>query len=106
MTRRILTALSLAAALTLTGFTGSGVVPAAAQSCLSQDEVRSAVESGQAIALSSVLGQIRSTVGGEILSSPALCNMGGRLVYAVNVLSSNGEVMRLHVDAQTGAISY
>jgi uncharacterized membrane protein YkoI len=104
MIRRIATSLSLAAAL----FLSVAAVPpggAEAQSCLSQDQVRAAVDSGQAIPLSDVLGQIRAQVGGEILSSPMLCDYGGRLVYVLNVLS-DGQVTRLNVDAQTGAISY
>lgn len=105
MIRKTLTALSLAAALCLSGPAGIGAGPAAAQSCLSQDQVRLAVESGRAIPLSSVLGQIRAQVGGEILSSPMLCDYGGRLVYVLNVLA-NGQVTRLNVDAQTGAISF
>ena len=105
MIRRTLTALSFGAALCLSGLAGLGAGPAVAQSCLSQDQVRAAVESGQAIPLSNVLGPIRATVDGEILSSPMLCDYGGRLVYVLNVLS-NGQVTRLNVDAQTGSISY
>ncbi len=105
MIRRTLSALALVAALNVAGPVGIGAGPAAAQACLSQGDARAAVESGRAIPLSSVLGQIRATVGGEILSSPALCDFGGRLVYLVNVLSG-GQVTRLSVDAQTGAISY
>jgi uncharacterized membrane protein YkoI len=64
--------------------------------------MRAAVQGGQAIPLSSVLGQIRAT--GQVLSTPQLCNMGGRLVYLVNVLV-NGQVTHLQVDAQSGSIS-
>lgn len=105
MIRDAVSALALAAALSLGGPASLGTGPALAQACLSQSDTRAAVESGQVIALSSVLGQIRDSVGGEILSSPALCTVGGRLVYLVNVLV-NGQVTRLQIDAQTGAISY
>jgi uncharacterized membrane protein YkoI len=105
MIRRIATSLSLAAALFLNVAAVQVGAPARAQSCLSQDQVRAAVDSGAAISLSDVVGQIRAQVGGEILSSPMLCDYGGRLVYVVNVLS-DGQVTRLNVDAQTGAISY
>lgn len=100
MIRKILFALAVGAAIVF-----FGPHKADAQACLSQDEVRVAVEAGQAVPLSSVLDQIRATVAGEILPGPALCNYGGRLVYVVNVLA-NGQVTRLNVDAQTGAISY
>lgn len=105
MFARTLTLLSLWAAVLVAGPALVAAPPAMAQSCLSQSQVREAVDNGLAIPLSNVIGQIRATVGGEILSSPALCDYGGRLVYVLNVLS-NGQVTRLTVDAQTGAISY
>ncbi len=105
MIRKLLTALALGLALLAADPTGHMVVSANAQSCLSAADVRQAVASGQAIPLSSLASQIRATVGGDILPSPMLCDMGGRLVYIVNVLS-DGQVTRLQVDAQTGSISY
>jgi hypothetical protein len=106
MIHKILTTFCLGMALSLTGPAGHGAPPAAAQSCLSQGEVQAAVQSGQAVSLANFLGTIKAaTGGGEVLSSPMLCNVGGQLVYVVNVLSG-GQVTRLHVNAQTGAISY
>ena len=106
MTRKILTILSLGMALNLTRPAGHGAAPAAAQACLSQGEVQAAVQSGQAVSLATFLGAINAaTGGGEVLSSPMLCNVGGQLVYVVNVLSG-GKVTRLNVNAQTGAIGY
>src|ERR1700692_533373 len=55
--------------------------------CLSPREARAAVQSGQGGPLSSVLGQIRRAAGGQIVSAPTLCNMDGRLVYSLDVLS-------------------
>jgi hypothetical protein len=103
MIRRILLTLPLAVALSLAGPAGQGAAPAAAQACLSQNEVRAAVDSGRAIPLSSVLGQLRAT--GEVLSSPMLCDFSGQLMYVVNVLA-NGQVTRVYVNAANGAISY
>ncbi len=71
--------------------------------CLSPGEARAAVQNGEVIALSSVLGQIRQSAGGQIVSVPALCNMGGRLVYFLDVLTA-GRIMHLQVDARTGRI--
>jgi uncharacterized membrane protein YkoI len=104
MIRNTLSALLLVAALLLVGPAVIAPSPASAQACLSQSDVRAAVQSGRAIPLSGLLGQIRATVGGEVLSS-SLCDYGGRLMYLVNVLSG-GQVTRLTVDAQSGAISY
>jgi len=101
MIRKILLALAVGTAIAV-----FGPHKADAQGgCLSQDQVRVAVETGQAVSLSSVLSQIRATVAGDILPGPELCDYGGRLVYVVNVLA-NGQVTRLQVDAQTGSISY
>jgi uncharacterized membrane protein YkoI len=63
------------------------------------------VASGQAIQLSSVLAQIRAAVPGQIVTEPMLCDMGGRLVYQVDVLHQ-GTVTHVQIDAQTGSISY
>ncbi|MCR4282765.1 MAG: hypothetical protein NUV72_07035 [Bauldia sp.] len=102
MTRRILSALLFGTALAFSAAAAPGA--ASADGCLSQGELRAAVESGQAIPLKSVLAQIRAT-GGEIQGIPALCNIGGRLVYMVSV-KSGGQVTSLQVDGQTGTISY
>jgi hypothetical protein len=101
MARRVLLAATLWIALFLTSG-APGVSSPVAANCLSAGQVRAAVQGGQAIPLSSVLGQIRAT--GQVLSSPQLCNMGGRLVYLVNVLV-DGRVTHLQVDAQSGSIS-
>jgi hypothetical protein len=71
--------------------------------CLSQGEARAAMQSGQVVPLSSVLGQIRQSPGGQIVSPPTLCNMGGRLIYFLDVLVG-GRVVRLQVDGQTGRV--
>jgi len=102
MTRRILTAFLFATALAFG--TAAGSSAASAAGCLSQGEARAAVLSGQALELSYFLGQIRAAAPGNIIGSE-LCDRGGGLVYRVRVLSG-GQVTRLTVDAQTGAISY
>jgi hypothetical protein len=74
-----------------------------APGCLSRGEARAAVQSGQVVPLSSVLGQIRNRMNGDIVSSPSLCNQGGRLIYFLDVLVG-GRVVRLQVDGQTGRV--
>jgi len=102
--RRLITALCLAVGLTV-GLAAAGASPAAAQGCYSAGEARAAVQSGQVVSLSSVIGQIKATTGGEVLSSPRLCNVGGRLVYFLNVLIA-GQVHQVQVDGPSGSISY
>jgi hypothetical protein len=87
---------------------GAGVFAspeALAQGCLSSREARSAVQSGQAVSLSTMVKQIKAATGGEILPTPQLCNAGGRLVYMVKVLRPDGQVETLTVDAASGSIS-
>ncbi|MFD1694831.1 PepSY domain-containing protein [Roseibium aestuarii] len=66
--------------------------PAAAQ-CLSQDQARQAVASGQAAPLGSLKGQI----GGEIVKAE-LCIEGGQYVYRVSVVSG-GAVRTVVINA-------
>ncbi|MCP4381845.1 MAG: PepSY domain-containing protein [Hyphomicrobiales bacterium] len=88
----------------LTSGLASPDMSAHAAGCLSSRDARAAVQSGQALPLSKMLGRIRSTAGGEILPPPKLCDRGGRLVYMVNVLSPGGQVKKLTVDASNGSI--
>ena len=94
MTKRCIKAAAIAVCLVLSG------LPAQAQGCLSQGEARQAVQSGQAVSLS----RLRAGIPGEVLSAQ-LCRAGGGLVYIVSVLGDGGQVKRMQVDAQSGAVS-
>ena len=103
--RRGIIPLVLALGLVVAGTAALGPSPAAAQACYSAGEVRAAVQSEQVVSLSTVINQIRAATGGEVLSSPQLCNVGGRLVYLLNVLIA-GQVRQVQVDGASGSISY
>ncbi len=106
MFRESLRTLAFGLALFLAGPAGVGAVPAAADQCLSAAETRAAVASGQAVPLSSVLRAIRAAVPGDIVRQQ-LCEMGGRLIYLVDVYSSAGaNTTHVQIDAQTGSINY
>jgi hypothetical protein len=78
--------------------------PAAADECYSAGQTRAMVQKGQAVPLSGVLGEIRQI--GQIVSSDAmLCNVGGRLVYLIDVLK-DGQVIHVQVDGTSGQITY
>ena len=79
-------------------------LPAAAQGggCYSDQQIRSAVQQGQAVPLSNLIGQIQARFGGQIVSS-RLCSNGGRLAYFVTLLVG-GQVREIRVDAISGAI--
>lgn len=102
MFRTIFIFLALAALLLVSPF---GLASSAlADGCLSPGEARAVAQSGEIMPLSRVIGQIRAAANGEILPPPQLCNIGGRLVYLVNVLTRDGQVTRLTVDASSGSI--
>ncbi|MEX0853639.1 MAG: hypothetical protein WD036_10225, partial [Bauldia sp.] len=58
---------------------------------------------GEGVPRASVLGRITAATGGEILSLPRLCNIGGRLVYMLNVLVA-GQVRQVTIDGASGSI--
>ena len=102
MIKTTLLTIVLGITLLVAGVTGPDRTAQAA-GCLSSSEARAAVQSGQALPLSQMLGRIRSAAGGEIVPPPQLCNQSGHLVYIVNVLSG-GKVTKLTVDAKSGSI--
>ena len=102
MFKIILVYLALAALFLLSPY---GLASSAfADGCLSPGEARAVAQSGEILPLSRVIGQIRAAGNGEILPPPQLCNVGGRYVYLVNVLTRDGQVTRLTVDASSGSI--
>ncbi len=94
---RTLTRTLIAACLTAAVAGPAG--PAAAAGCLSPDEARRAVASGEALRL----GEVAGLVGGDIVSAE-LCDRGGRLVYRLAVIRGGGKVVTVVVDARTGQV--
>ena len=101
MTRVLLT-LALAACLWPAMTIASAPAAAQAGGCYSDQQIRGAVQQGQAVPLSNLIGQIQARFGGQVVSS-RLCNMGGRLAYFVTLLVG-GQVREIRVDAVSGAI--
>jgi hypothetical protein len=102
MFKRFLIFLALGGLVSVSSFGPAS--SAYADGCLSPGEARAAAQSGQIVPLSRIIGQIRAAANGEILPPPQLCNVGGRYVYLVNVLTRGGQVTRLTVDASSGSI--
>ena len=102
MVRAFLRALFLGLSL-FAGVSALAPVGAAAQGCLSTGDIRAAVAKGEATPLSGIISQIEAATGGQVQSFPQLCNIGGRLVYLVNVLTG-GKLQRVQVDARSGSI--
>jgi hypothetical protein len=70
----------------------------AAAACLSEASARSLVNSGQVLSL----GTIASRNNIQIYSAQ-LCERGGGYVYQLMVRGNGGNVVRMTIDARTGA---
>lgn len=77
---------------------------AAAESCLSADEARVAVKEQQLIEMPEAARLGKAKAGGEVVSAN-LCRVNQRLMYVIAVLSRDGRVARVSVDAKTRAVS-
>ena len=93
--------LSVVAAVLVAGWLDVGA--ADAQGCLTRDEARAALQSGEVLSLAQIRGQLSQSVGGRIISAD-LCRAGGRYFYEVYV-QVGGAVKRFRIDASSGAIS-
>lgn len=106
---RISCAAILAAALLLPG-------PASADeqlACLSRQEQRAAIASGQAVKLAAAIHSVRGTKRAknsrearsarEVVKA-RLCRQGKDLVYVLTVVARDGKVSRTTVDAGSGQV--
>ncbi|HXK54880.1 MAG TPA: hypothetical protein PK405_09360 [Hyphomicrobiales bacterium] len=93
--------LALATAFLLAAF----ILPAGAAraACLSPDEARAVVASGQAAALGPIVASLRRQAGVDVINGQ-LCTAGSGFVYQLTVLGPGGRVRRLVVDARSGQI--
>jgi len=82
------------------------MVQAAAQersSCLTHAEQRAAIAEGHAIPLAAARRMLRQRMGGELVRA-RLCHEAGRLIYLLTVLTRDGKVRRVTVDATNGTV--
>ena len=86
--------------------------PAAADAyaCLSKSEQRVAISNGQAVPLATAMHSVRSvrtaarSRGGREVIKARLCREGKGLVYVLTVLSRDGKVTHMSVDATSGKV--
>lgn len=79
-------------------------LPAGAQErCLTAGEQRAAIAAGEAIPLAAVRRMLRQRMGGELVRA-RLCRRAGHLIYLLTVLSRDGKVRRVTVDARNGSV--
>ena len=82
------------------------LLPAAAQErpqCLAQAEQQAAIAAGEAIPLAAARRMLRQRTGGELVRA-RLCHEASRLIYLLTVLSRDGKVRRVTVDATNGTV--
>src|ERR1043165_10005186 len=78
-----------------------------ARVCLSKTEQRAAISSGEAVTLAQAIRSARGSVRGhgsrEVVNAK-LCREEKGLVYLLTVLSRDGKVTRMTVDATSGKV--
>lgn len=67
------------------------------------DRARAAVQAGQVLPLKQLLARLERSHPGTLLEAE-LEREGGRWVYELKLLQTDGALLRLEVDAQTGAV--
>lgn len=80
----------------------SGNYAYAAQ-CLGAEEIRVAVSQGRAKSLVAITQAANAVVSGDVIKAN-LCTDGGRLTYELVILSRQGNVTRLVLDAKSGKV--
>jgi uncharacterized membrane protein YkoI len=78
-----------------------GAVPAHADS--EQDRARAALQAGQVLPLATVLARLEREQAGQVLEVE-LEHEDGRWIYEVKLLQAGGRLMKLELDAATGAV--
>lgn len=68
---------------------------------LSESDVLAAVEAGRAVSLSTIMPDIRTRTGGEVINAQ-LQQVGAFLLYAVKVLTPSGKVTTEYYYARSG----
>lgn len=74
-----------------------------ADGCMSRREAKATVLSGGAVRLRSVVGVAEQAASGEMINAE-LCWQGGQLIYVITVLSTNGKVVYVTLNATSGQL--
>src|SRR5438874_8327179 len=71
--------------------------------CLGREEQRAAIAEGRAIALAAARRLLRERLPGDVVKA-RLCESPDGLIYMLTVLSHDGKVRRVMIDATNGAV--
>lgn len=77
--------------------------PVAAQECLTTEEARAAVNEHHLLDFQQAARLSRSKVRGEVISAN-LCRLNHRFMYVLGILSPEGRVARIGVDAANSSV--
>ena len=81
--------------------------PAAAAdppTCLSPEQRRAAIATHRAIPLARVVRDVRGSMAGAEVVGARLCHRESELVYVLTVLTRDGKVFRVSVNAASGVL--
>lgn len=93
----------LAAAISLATLLFAFVAPFAGASDSDQDVVRRALEKGELLPLTRILEIAATSVPGDVIKIE-LEREDGVIIYELKVLTANGRVRELELDARTGKV--
>lgn len=79
------------------------LAPAWAEDKDDHDQARAAVQAGQVLPLSTVLDRLQRTHPGQVLELQ-LEREDGRWIYEIKVLQSDGQLLKLELDAATAQV--
>lgn len=97
--RRLLIALAL-----LAGGALGAVQQTPAQAASEQERARAAVQAGEIRSLQEILDRVRGRVAGRVLDAELEESGRNRWTYRIKILTGDGRVVALAVDARTGEI--
>jgi uncharacterized membrane protein YkoI len=80
---------------------GAATAASAADHCFSRNEQKAKAAAHAVVPLSRVIRQVKPH--GEVIQA-RLCERGGKLVYLLTVLATDGKVAHTSVDAAEGAL--
>lgn len=80
----------------------AAAAPVCAQSA--QERARAAVEAGEIRSLQDILGRVRGQFEGRVLDAELDESGRDRWVYQIKILTGDGEVLTLAVDARTAEV--
>lgn len=81
-----------------------GSTPSAASDQTEQTKARAALQRGEILPLSRILAIAEKRAPGDVIKVKLEQEDNGRFEYELKVLSKNGRILEIEIDARTGAV--